>query len=347
MMHSTYLSLALLMVAAPIVAAPAPAAAPKVALKKSDAAITKNGVTVWTIGQQDGFIEKVTEADPNIAFYRKIDPSLDAQLLEAKVRQVVMDAYADAMELAKNAEYAKEIAEGMQAYKEMLNQKFFIKAHVSDVTDAEALRYYNEHKDKDQMLVAVPAGVHAKGVLCTTQAEADKIAAQAKAGQHDLAKAIAGTKLKVQDFGLVNAMSMNVDPAVKNKLVTLTAFPTIAVVKAGDKEFWVIVATGKQELQYRSFEQVKDAIKQKLTSERIEKMLQTKVQEYKHKFKIEENKAYLASLQQQAEAQRQEADSFIAQMLQEQEKAAQGQQKAAPTKQAQPAQHQHAAAHVA
>ncbi|MCL4380151.1 hypothetical protein M1466_01490, partial [Candidatus Dependentiae bacterium] len=61
---------------------------------------------------------------------------------------------------------------------------------------------------------------------------------------------------------------------------------------------------------------------------------------YKHKFKIEENKAYLASLQQQAEAQRQEADSFIAQMLQEQEKAA-------PKKQAQPAQHQQAAAHVA
>lgn len=346
-MQLTYLSLALLAVAAPMMAAPASAAthaaAPKAALKKTEAAITKDGKTIWTIGQQDAFVEKVTESDPNIAFYRKIDPSLDAQLLEAKVRQLVMDEYAQAKDLAHNTEYAKELAEGLAAYTEMLNQKFFIKAHVTEVNDAEALRHYNENKDKDPMLVAVPAGITAQGVLCTTQAEADKIAAQARAANLDLAKVIAGSKLKVQDFGAITKMSMNVDPAVKNKVLATAKFPNMEVVKAGDKEFWVVKVIAKQEVQHRAFEQVKDSIKQKLTSERIEKMLQTKVQEYKQQYKITENPVYLASLQQQAEAQRQEADNFIAQMLKEQEE----QQKAAAAQK--PAQKPAAAkaAHVA
>lgn len=329
-MQFRHLSLALLVTVVPSMVVGA--ASPLAGFKKTDAVITKNGKTVLTYGEFEAFIDDLKKADPNIEFYLKMDPSIKAQLLDAKERQIIIDTVAQAMGAANDPEYKKEYEQGEKALREMLSQKFFVKKHVQEVTDADAQRYYQENKDTDSMLVAVPAGVQAKGVKFASQAEAEKFAAQVKAENNDITKAATPAKHAVQDFGSVTKMSMNVDPAVKAKILETAKFPAVDVVKAGDKEFWVVVSLRKQETQYRSLDQVKDAIKQRLNSKRIEEMFQTKVPQFEKEHKIEVNKKFADALKQEAEVMKGEAEGFIQQLMQQQE-AAQAEQKAQAPKQ--------------
>ena len=65
---------------------------------------------------------------------------------------------------------------------------------------------------------------------------------------------------EIEDLGVVSQMSM-IDPTVKEKVLEVKFAPVLlSVIKAGDKEFWVVKALKKQKAQYAPFEQVQDRI---------------------------------------------------------------------------------------
>ena len=137
-------------------------------------------------------------------------------------------------------------------------------------------------------------GVNATGVSFTKEADAKAFLEKAKGKGATLDKVAKENNLgdKYRDFKLVNAMSIGVDPVLRDKIVALKKFPALELVKVNDNTYWVVYAASKEEQKYRSFEEVKPVIEQRLTGQKQEKAMEKAMEQLKKDYNVVINEDY-------------------------------------------------------
>lgn len=238
------------------------------------------------------FLNQVVESEPQLSIYMQMDPDgIRSQLLEAKKREAVMNEWAKKNKVTESDSYKKRRKIGEDALHSMLVHQEFVEKHKSDPTDADARKYYEEHKDKDPNL-GTPGGKKAKAVRFTSESDAKAFDKKLSADKHDIDKTAKNEKdAKVQDLGVISEAGFSfVDPAIKEKVLKHKKFPVSDVIKLNDQEFWVVVTSGEQKAEYEAFENVKDAIKQQLAGKKVEEMFEAKIPQYEKEYKIKAHK---------------------------------------------------------
>jgi parvulin-like peptidyl-prolyl isomerase len=201
----------------------------------------------------------------------------------------------------KNPEYQ----ENSRMAHEMIERQLALQAFQTKllkevaISDAEAKSFYDKNKATDQTFKRPPflvkaAGVKAQAIVVDTEKEAKDVLAQVKAG--DINSASKKANKAAKDLGVVNPQSYGVDNAVKTKIISFKTFPAKDMVKGSDGKFYVIEATGSQNAEYAPFEEVKEQLKQLITSQKLGELFAKRAEELKAQYKIEINPNFIKSM---------------------------------------------------
>jgi hypothetical protein len=178
----------------------------------------------------------------------------------------------------------------------MVNTKFFTQSFDVRITDSDVRKFYETNKDTTPQLIISRGGVKAMGIPFDTEAEAKTFVTQIAAQGNDIKKAAqaAGIADKLKDFMTVNQQSMGIDPEVKAKIMGITKASSTEIVKGKDNKTWVVTITGKEETQYRPFEQVKAEIKDYLEKEERAKKFDEEINKLKQKYNVKMDETFFA-----------------------------------------------------
>jgi hypothetical protein len=160
-------------------------------------------------------------------------------------------------------------------------------------------------------LILSRGGVRAMGVPCENEQAARVLADVVKAEKNDLQKAAEMTNRKdqVRDFMTVNQQSFGVEPELKNKILAITSFPSVQVIKLQDGSAWVVLAQGKEGVQYRPFDEVKADLKEYLEKEERAKLFDAEMSKLIARYNVVMKEEFFGTPEQQAaEAAAEEAE---------------------------------------
>jgi hypothetical protein len=260
--------------------------------------VTMNGKPIVTVDSLKVEEDKLLEANPELKqMLAFMDQSqLDRNLAEGLMNQAMVDQAITEKGINKTDAYKKEIKEGFKAVERMINTKFFTQSFNIKISDADIRKYYDANKDSIPQLVVSRGGVKAMGVQFDTEAEAKAFAAQIPTQGNDIQKAAQAMSMgdKVRDFMSVNPQTVGIDVDVKNKILAATKFPAVEIVKSKDNKFWVVIATAKEETQYRPFDQIKAGIKEHLEKEEQAKQFNDEMNKLKERFKVKMSETFFA-----------------------------------------------------
>jgi hypothetical protein len=181
----------------------------------------------------------------------------------------------------------------------MLNARFFQMKHPVTVTDAEIKAFYDQNKQNMPEAVLSRGGVNATGVQFAKEADAKAFLEKAtgKGATLDKVAKEANVGDKYRDFKLVNAASIGIDSGLRDKIVALKKLSTLEVLKATDGSFWVVYASGKEEQKYRSYEELKPAIEQRLQAQKQEQAMEKAMEQLKKDYKVDIKEEYFTKKQ--------------------------------------------------
>ena len=301
--------------------------------------VMQGGKPILTVSEFKKFVDEAVGSDPQMRFMAQMMPDFEEQLFErAKLSEIVLNEWAKKVNIGQDEEYKKMRAQAEKALDTMLQQKFFIKKHVGEVTDSDAQKYYDTNKTQDPSLMMSPEGVEAKGLSFEKEADAKNFLTKVHDAKGDIEKVAKELKKDLEDLGLVSQMSM-IDPTVKDKVLETKKTPNVLpVIKASDKEFWVVKAYKHQKVQYMPFEQAKERIKETLMNKSIEEAFEKKIPQYQKEYGIEINRIYFEQKHKEREEQQAQIMGAIKEKKEEQKDLSTQQDQAKELVEAQPVQ---------
>ena len=260
----------------------------------SEVLLKIDGQPVITINSLNNEFDRLLDENPQLKQVLPYMPEAKANFFQGMVNQEIVDHWIVKNGISATAEYAQEFEKTMDQVKKMLNTKYFSDRHPVKVSDSEIKSFYEENKTKLPDLMVSQGGVKAEGVSFKAEDAAKAFQAKAKETQGNLEKvaADAGFSDDYRDFKMVNNQSVAIDPSLRSKLVSLTKFPAVELVKAGDT-WWVVKAHTKEDAQYRPFEQVKPSLEEYLKKQKQMEVFEKAIDGYKKQFTIEMNDAPL------------------------------------------------------
>lgn len=300
----------------------------KLGLADADGAIFDgDGNVLVTIGEIKKFAKDVAASDQQWGtLIEQMPEMIMPQLIEVAKQKAVINKWAIDQGIEKTADFKHKLDEGCKAVREMLYQEKFVDAFKKEPTKEQIRAYYDQNKSIDPLVVTQQPGIKARIVTFDNESAANDYAAKVKADVSkavDLAKTANG---RIADLGLVGEMSM-VDPNVKEALQAFTEFPGVAVVKAGEKEFIVVIGDRKQEGKYKSFAEVEPIIKQRLAATALQQAIAEATEKLSQQYKIVVNEEYVTQFSKKAEEK-------MAAMQKEMQAAQEEEQKASKEKKA-------------
>ncbi len=209
-------------------------------------------------------------------------------LVQRKVASALYERFLQEQGIQTSKEYQQELARLIDTVKEQFNQMYFLKAIPVTVTEKEKRDWYEQNKDAVPNLKISEGGVKASGVLFETEDKAKKFLANLKDAKYDLAKAAEKAQLpkdQIKDFNVVNPQSLHLDEGVRSVITGMNTFPSAELVKT-DKGYWVVVATGKEETKYRSYDQIANEITQLIERIKRTEAAEKKIEELRKKFNV-------------------------------------------------------------
>lgn len=219
------------------------------------------------------------------------------QIIESLAMEKIMERWVKESGTEKKEEYAKNAARVHKAVDHDLRLRAFENEILKDIksTEEDAKEYYNTKRALEPMFQRQPfatsvGGVNAEGFE-VVEAEAAKLLAKAKMG--DFKQVAKDAKKAVLNFGMVNASSF-IDPELRTKILSVTKFPSVELIKGADGKWRIVKMSGKKETAYAPFEQVKDAVKQVLMQKKFTDAYTKKMAELKDAYKVEIKKDYIA-----------------------------------------------------
>lgn len=248
--------------------------------------VTIEGIPVMTIKSFEEEYEKLLEENPQLKQMAQFIPNLKENILNSLISQLVMDTYVLREAINEEPEYQADLARFTKSLMRMLNSRYFAKKQSVSVSNAEVKKFYDENKDKVPGLIVSHGGVRAVGVKFDTEVAAKAFLEKVKGKSKQFDEIAKKDGLTVQDFKLVNDQSMAMNADLRKKIMAMTRFPTVDMIKVADKEFWVVNATGKEEKQYRPFEEVKEPLKSDLEREKEMKAVEAAVEKLKGDYKV-------------------------------------------------------------
>jgi len=231
-------------------------------LKEGVLAVWGDGTPLLTQKEFDEVLDFAMKEQPELqGLAEAFLPMLKKNLFNTLVTQKIISKWVEKNNIDKTEEYKAKLKKGIEAITLRINVDYFSKQFDHDPTPADLKDYYE--KNKDRVALVSKGGIKAAGVKFDSQADAKAFLTKAKAKIADfekLAKADEKLAKNLQDFNYVNKDSRQLVKALRDKILALTAFPTVILVKADDNTFWVVKATEKTEDKYRMFDELKEQI---------------------------------------------------------------------------------------
>lgn len=254
----------------------------------SEVLVTMGGKSIITAKSLDEDFDQLLEENPQVKAMLPMMPDIKQNFLNGMVSQAVVDKYVEEHNIDQQVAYQNDLARMMRSVRRMLNTKYFGEAHPVEVGDAEVREFYDKHKDMIPDLIVSRGGVNTVGVSFATEEEAKSFLEKVKGKSKDFAKIVEaeGLKDKMRDFKLVNAQSVGIDFALKNKIVALNKFPAIELIKADDKTFWVANAVSKEESKYKPFKEVKEHLAPHVAKEKKMEAFEKEIEKLKAAYNV-------------------------------------------------------------
>ena len=275
--------------------------------------VSVNGKTLLKLQEFKQYIADATSRDPNMGVMAQFMPDFEAKIFEgAAYPRLIFNEWAKHNNIAAKEEYKKEREKSLQLLDDMLSQEWFVKAHVSEVSDSEVKKFYDENKDKDPGLMVSAGGVEAKGVSFNQEAKAQDFFKKVQAKGGNLEVVAKDANVKVIDFGKVNKMSP-IAEAVKAKVLDAKAVPAVLpLINDAGKEFWVVKVFKREPVKYRPLEQIKGPLKEHLMTRKISETIQKSLPKYEKEYGISVNHSYFERKSKEAEQKMQEMQAQAA-----------------------------------
>ena len=259
---------------------------------KSAVLLTIDGKPVVTESQFDAYYTQFLASNPRLQGMIHLLPNAKQEIFKGMVNEEVVMRWAELNNVESNADYQKELEQSVRMIRRALAAKQFEQTMVGkvSVSDSEMKEYYEAHKAAE--LVIAPGGVKAVGVEFATKAQAQAFLDKAKGSASAFKSAADAEKVKVREFSPINDFSFDIDKNVKDKVASLKTFPSTVLVEGADKKFWVVNAISKEDAKYRSFDEVRDAIKTVIEREKMAKIWMEKIEDLKKKYDVKEDTAF-------------------------------------------------------
>jgi len=256
---------------------------------------TMGGKPVLTLKEFEERFEQLLAGQPQLRAMLQYMPDLKVDVAKSLVSQSVIDKYVEESGLDKQTEYKNDLEQARNQAQKIVNVKHFRNACVKPVTADDVKKYYDEHKDEHPELLLSRGGVPAVGVSFEKEADAKAFLAKVAGKNAEEFKKIAeADKLgaKVRNFGFVNAQSLGMDTALRDKIVAFKK-PATEMIKVNDKTFWVANVGAKEETKYRPFDEVKAGLEKFLANRKMEEAMEQKLEELKGKYGVKINEEIL------------------------------------------------------
>lgn len=219
------------------------------------------------------------------------------QIIESLAMEKIMERWVKESGTDKQEEFAKNAQRVHKAVDHDLRLRAFENEILKGIAASEedAKNYYNTQRSLEPMFQRPPfassvGGVKSEGFE-VDEKDAAKLLAKAKTG--DFQKVAADAKKAVINFGMVNASSF-IDPELRTKILSITKFPSVELIKGADGKWRIVKIHSKKETAYAPFEQVKDAVKQVLMQKKFTDAYTKKMASLKDAYKVEIKKEYVA-----------------------------------------------------
>lgn len=247
---------------------------------------TINGKPLLTAKEFETQFKNFIEKHPYGAMLAQME-GVERKMFDGVVSQKLMSVWVTENGIDKTDEYKESLEQLVQ----FLNARFFQMKHPVTTTESEARDFYNKNKENMPEATMSRGGINASAVSFAKEADAKAFLEKAKGKALDKAAKEANLSDKFRDFKLVNPTSIGIDQALKEKVMALKKFPTLEVIKAGDT-YYVVSATGKEEPKYRSFEEVKASIEQRLNQQKQEQALEKEIEKLKKDYNVVVDESY-------------------------------------------------------
>lgn len=270
--------------------------------QESNVLVTIEGKPAVTLESFNKFVESAISADAQLrAVYEQHPDLIVPSLLQVVVQQQLISHWAEQEKVSEKQTFQKKFDEGTRALRDMLYQEAFVEAFKKEPTEADVRKYYDEHREIDPMIVIQQGGVKVKAVVFEKEEDAKNFLAKAEKEPAKFVELAQDAGKKPADYGLVNSLSL-VDPSVKERAEQIKEFPKVELVKAGETEFIVFVAESRQEAKFKKFEDVKDALAQRLVPHIMQQAILEATDKLSAKFKVDVNQDAAQKLLQDAQA---------------------------------------------
>ncbi len=249
-----------------------------------------NGRPVITLKSLDEEFDRLLEESPNLKQVLPFMPDAKLNFFQGMESQEVVDEWVRRNDIDRLPEYQRELEKTIEQVKRMLNTKYFTERHPVEVSASEIKKFYDENKDKIPDLMESQGGVKSEGVSFKNEEDSKAFLAKVKESKDSLEKVAtdAGYANDYHDFKLVNPQSVQMDPALKTKIVKLDRFPTTELFNINDT-WWVVKAENKTEPTYVSFDKVKPNLEEYLKKQKQMEVFEKTIGNYKQQYGFEVN----------------------------------------------------------
>lgn len=259
----------------------------------SEVLLSINGRPVITEKSLQEYIEQAKGANEQVAMILEIMPNAEHDIFfNGLMQDKLLKEWIKDKGIDQRQEYQNDMKQLLQMAHSSLAAQYFQKELNVTVSDSEARKYYDEHKQEIPGVIVSPGGVKARGVVFDDTAKAQAFYAKLQAGAN-FATTAQEENLTIDDFGgqPINDRSF-VDPKVKEAVLAISSYPKAVLVKLDDGKAWVVQALAKEQAEYLPFDQVKEGIKNMLKERKVAEVFEQEIKKLKSKFKVVENKAY-------------------------------------------------------
>ena len=246
------------------------------------------GRSVITLKNIDEKFNCLLEESPNLKQVLPFMPDAKMNFFKGLVSQEIVNEYIRRHDIDRSPEYQRELENTLEQVKCMLNAKYFTERHPVEVSTSEIRKFYDENKDKIPDLMESQGGVKSEGVSFGNQEDAKAFLAKVKESKDSLEKVAtdAGYANDYHDFKLVNAQSVQIDPALKAKIAKLDRFPTTELLNVNDT-WWVVKAESKTEPTYVAFDNLKQNLEEYLKKQKQMEVFEKTIETYKQQYDVE------------------------------------------------------------
>jgi len=253
--------------------------------------VTVNGKTLITVPEFQKQFKNLIETHPYGNMLAQME-GLDRKFLEGLVSQKLINRYVQEKGIRDTEEYKKDLEQMTQ----MIDMRAFQRLHQPKVTDSEMRAFFDQNKENMPEAVVSRGGIPVTAVSFGTEAEAKAFLEKAKGKGAQLEQLAKDEKLgdKFRDFKVVNANSIGIDPVLRDKVMGLKKLPTLELVKVNDNSYFVVYAGAKEEAKYRSFDELKASLEQRLMAKKQEEEFEKAVAQLKKDYAVAIDEEYFS-----------------------------------------------------